>query len=439
MAIFSFDGNGNYSIVNGIVMDSDAGAPESLSCWLQGAVSGCSSNTPVPGTYSISASGFGFLANVLTGDQVYGLVGANGVFVGSSTETTQAYNDLFIGAPLASLAPTNATFNGAYTVTGFIPFPGSSALFSEDVMFQLNPNGTGGLGGVNVTGYQGGTGAATLFESFSNVTYSFSSGAGVINFPTSNQAQFISGPEYFYFSPDGNFFFGGSPTGWDMIAGVNNASAAAFGGLYYEAGVDEDFSTVNNTSTAWIDGYYGGFSAIANGTLTDHERVSDTLDGTTFGETFPATFPAGVNGPYTDVGESVQFVVGGGGTVRIGQGIGPYLGIKVALQAPAFKPTSSVWVNPTGVVNAATFAPFTSGVSNGEFLTIYGNNLAPRTTISSTVPYPTSLGGVQVLVNGVAAPIYYVSSTQISMIVPPPTPFRWLNFRSIIMAPFRTS
>ena len=155
MAIFSFDGNGNYSIFNGIVMDSDAGAPESLSCWLQGAVSGCSSNTPVPGTYSISASGFGFLANVLTGDQVYGLVGANGVFVGSSTETTQAYNDLFIGAPLASLAPTNATFNGAYTVTGFIPFPGSSALFSEDVMFQLNPNGTGGLGGVNVTGYQG--------------------------------------------------------------------------------------------------------------------------------------------------------------------------------------------------------------------------------------------------------------------------------------------
>ena len=71
----------------------------------------------------------------------------------------------------------------------------------------------------------------------------------MINFPTSNQAQFISGPEYFYFSPDGNFFFGGSPTGWDMIAGVNNAGAAAFGGLYYEAGVDEDFSTVNNTST----------------------------------------------------------------------------------------------------------------------------------------------------------------------------------------------
>jgi hypothetical protein len=155
MAIFSFDGNGNYSIVNGIVMDSDAGAPESLSCWLQGAVSGCSSNTPVPGTYSISANGFGFLANVLTGDQVYGLVGANGVFVGSSTETTQAYNDLFIGAPLASLAPTNATFNGAYTVTGFIPFPGSSALFSEDVMFPVESERYGRTGRRECNGLPG--------------------------------------------------------------------------------------------------------------------------------------------------------------------------------------------------------------------------------------------------------------------------------------------
>jgi uncharacterized protein (TIGR03437 family) len=157
--------------------------------------------------------------------------------------------------------------------------------------------------------------------------------------------------------------------------------------------------------------------------------VSDTLDGVTFGETFPAVFPPGVNGPYTDVDESVQFVIGDGGTVRIGQGIGPYLGLKVGLQAPAFKPTGGVWINPAGVVNAATFAPFTAGVSGGEFLTIYGNNLAPGTFISSGVPYQTNLAGVQVLVNGVAAPIYYVSSSQLSIIAPSGNPFSLAQFQ----------
>jgi uncharacterized protein (TIGR03437 family) len=46
-------------------------------------------------------------------------------------------------------------------------------------------------------------------------------------------------------------------------------------------------------------------------------------------------------------------------------------------------------------------------------------NLAPSTTISTTVPYPTSLNGVKVLFNDViAAPIYYVSANQVSVIVP---------------------
>src|ERR1035438_8081025 len=39
------------------------------------------------GSYSIAASGFGFINNSLIGSPVYGLVGANGVFIGSITET----------------------------------------------------------------------------------------------------------------------------------------------------------------------------------------------------------------------------------------------------------------------------------------------------------------------------------------------------------------
>ena len=38
--------------------------------------------------------------------------------------------------------------------------------------------------------------------------------------------------------------------------------------------------------------------------------------------------------------------------------------------------------------------------------------------VAPAIPFPISLGNVQVTINGVAAPIYYVSPTQISAIVP---------------------
>src|SRR5207245_3747879 len=73
---------------------------------------------------------------------------------------------------------------------------------------------------------------------------------------------------------------------------------------------------------------------------------------------------------------------------------------------------------PTGVLNAASSAPFTSGIARGELITLVGTNLAPDAMVASTAPFPPMLNGVQVMINNVAAPIYYVSSTQVSVIVP---------------------
>jgi uncharacterized protein (TIGR03437 family) len=109
-------------------------------------------------------------------------------------------------------------------------------------------------------------------------------------------------------------------------------------------------------------------------------------------------------------------VVGSGG-VRIGSGIGPFLGISVALPAPSFS-GSGVYLNPAGIVNAASSAPFTAGVAPGELLTLYGSNLADGLVVAPLIPFPTSLGNVQVSINGVAAPIYYVAPTQVSVVVP---------------------
>jgi uncharacterized protein (TIGR03437 family) len=115
----------------------------------------------------------------------------------------------------------------------------------------------------------------------------------------------------------------------------------------------------------------------------------------------------------------MNYVVGSG--IRIGSGIGPHLGISVALQAPAMNSslsTTGVFLDPTGIVNAGSSAPFTASLAPGELLTLYGANLASGIQVASSIPFPTTLGNVQVTVNGVPAPVYYVSPTQLSAIVP---------------------
>ena len=421
----TFDGNGNYSITNSALNDGGNNVTtDPLPCYLaQLSQSQCPSSTQnqaVAGTYSISASGYGFLLNPVTGEPVYGLVAANGIFSGSTTEAASLYNDLFLASPLPSPALTN--FSGSYNVVGYLP--------GGDFAFPMSPNGSGSLGTVNISGYV--EGSNTQPTQSSNVTYRFSNGAAVLTFPNSNTANFISGLEFIYFSPDGQFFFGGSNVGFDMIMGVANKSGdGAFGAcsggtscLFYGAGIDQNVSALGN-GFADLDGYFGAFNTTNTGAIIGHQRVSDLVFyNSTYGFIYSDTFKYPVSGAYTDNTQSFNFWVGDGGSVRIGEGISPFLGITVAFQAPALvAPPGSVYINPAGIVNAASFAPFTAGLANGEFISIFGTNLSSKTVVSSTVPYPTQLNNVQVLINGVASPLYFVSAGQVAALVPSGNPF----------------
>lgn len=83
---------------------------------------------------------------------------------------------------------------------------------------------------------------------------------------------------------------------------------------------------------------------------------------------------------------------------------------------------SSIGNTPTTSGNAANyFQRFAPGMiaaikpsSNSKF--------GSDTTSASTLPLPTTLGDVQVFVNGVAAPLFYVSPSQINMQIPSATP-----------------
>ena len=76
------------------------------------------------------------------------------------------------------------------------------------------------------------------------------------------------------------------------------------------------------------------------------------------------------------------------------------------------------------VVNAASYAA--NSISPGEIITLFASDashaIGPSTPVGlqldSTGKVATTLGGVQVLINGFACPLIYVSATQISAIVP---------------------
>ena len=73
----------------------------------------------------------------------------------------------------------------------------------------------------------------------------------------------------------------------------------------------------------------------------------------------------------------------------------------------------------TTVVNAASF--LNEPIAPGEMIVIGGTNIGPAAAASFTLRgnlVPTTLDGVQVLVSGYAAPILYVSATQINAVVP---------------------
>jgi uncharacterized protein (TIGR03437 family) len=364
------------------------------------------------GTYSIAASGYGFISNPLSnGDYVYGLVNSSGIFVGSTTETAGGFNDLFVAAPLSSPAPAAGSFKGTYTIAG-IDLSSGTPSSTLSYLLQINPDGVSALGTVSGTAFVGSGGATKYPQSFTGSKYIASSGAMVVTFPNST-SNVVTGQKYVYISPDGNFIFGGSPQGFDMFVGVRTGSSPSFGGLYYQAGLDQDESQLISAGFANFDTYYGSLDA-SSGNIVGHQRLFSPFNGSAYDYTYADSYSAISNNGYNT--PLMTYVVGAGG-VRIGAGIGPYLGINVALPAPSFT-GSGVYLNPTGVVNAASSAPFTAGVAPGELLTLYGTNLADSLVVAPGIPFQNTLGNVQVMMNGIAAPIYYVAPTQVSAIVP---------------------
>jgi len=156
------------------------------------------------------------------------------------------------------------------------------------------------------------------------------------------------------------------------------------GTLNVDPGAGQSWSAVvypTNRTTSWLTLSQTSGTGSAQVTLTANRgQFESGAYRATIVIQSPNAMPRNVNVP-------VMFVIGGGAS------------------AP----------NVAAVVNAASSQP---GVSPGGLVTVYGTNLAGGVTASTGSPLPYTLGGVTATVNGVAAPLLYVSPTQINLQVP---------------------
>jgi uncharacterized protein (TIGR03437 family) len=99
---------------------------------------------------------------------------------------------------------------------------------------------------------------------------------------------------------------------------------------------------------------------------------------------------------------------------------GPPLKIAVSLFIAAGPEAGdSPFLTRAGVANGANLR--SSRLSGGSLFTAFGISMAATVAQATSIPLPTTLGGIQVLINGVPAPLLYVSGNQVNGQIPPET------------------
>ena len=74
------------------------------------------------------------------------------------------------------------------------------------------------------------------------------------------------------------------------------------------------------------------------------------------------------------------------------------------------------FVNPGGTVNGASFGSQT--LTAGSIASLFGTGLASMQAVAESLPVSTTLGGVTVRLNGIPAPVFFISPLQINFQIP---------------------
>ena len=302
------------------------------------------------------------------------------------------------GLPTAPLTPVNAFVNVSNVFVAEVPAAGGKILYCGEIA----PTGNQAF----ATNPAPAIAVDSAGEAFLRYNNTFNNGF---------IAKINAGGAGFGFSP---IFF--------PAATVNAIAVDATGDTYLAIG--GTIEKLNPAGTAvWTFTLPGGGDAPA---------ISIALDTSgnvwTTGNTFSTTFP-NANGWTT--GTDSLIAVNSSGSQSIYSAL-----------YPAFTVEQAVSVDPSGLVHVAGTNTFvaaidpqaapeknifafqnafggnaTARLSPAEVVAIYGPGIGPSTAVSATPTnglYPTTLGGVQVSVNGTDIPLLYVSANQINAVFP---------------------
>jgi uncharacterized protein (TIGR03437 family) len=212
--------------------------------------------------------------------------------------------------------------------------------------------------------------------------------AALASLPVLNQATFGSSA---YFN--GNIYVGAKlspllafPVANATLGSSPSAqSASSFGTL---GSVPSISANGNQNGIAWAISGAGSGSLIAYDAATLSQLFSDNLAG--YLEFVVPT-----------IADSKVFASGGNSIAIYGE-----------------LPQATPVINST--VNAASFA--SNALSPGSLFSIFGSGLAPLTASAPSMPLPLTLADVSVTVNGLEAPLLYVSAQQINAQMPSAVP-----------------
>jgi hypothetical protein len=398
MGVVTFNGSGGYSFSG---TAASTASPGTITMQV------------LTGTYEVGSNGLLGIQSLADPTQTsYGGVSAIGpsAFVASATEGASV--DILIAIPAGS-GESAASLKGPYP-TGFIDFLNADVTMVREATMSLNADGAGNFGSVAVAGTAANLGGTPINQTAPGVTYTPGvTGSGTVNFGAASSAQLISGSKTLYISADGNIVIGGNPAGFDLMVGIRGltapASNATSSGEYYVAALENSLTGASPANA--IDGFYGSLNATGQGASITHNRFQMFLFDV-YDYTYDNTYNVQSNGTYGD-GAFYQYSLGVNGQAFVATGIDGLYSLMVGFGTPKFS-GSGVYLNPIGVVNAASFAPITNPIAPGEVITLFGSGLAASSVNASSVPLPTTLGNTQVNINGIAAPLYYVTPTQIA-------------------------
>jgi uncharacterized protein (TIGR03437 family) len=414
----TFDGQGGFDYAASLGVDTAAASP----------VNGA-------GTYTLFGDGTAALTNPIrnTLQVIGGLSGDGNLLLGASPETSDATFDLFVALKAPADPVSEAVLNGSYTGAS-LQFPDGDSSAVKSAVVSLVAVGDGQFSSATVTGHDAGQGSRNVSQAAPGASYALNAdGTGTANFGAG--ASLLGGQRDIFVSQDGSYLIGASTAagGRDIFIAAKNfstsATNASLSGHYWIA----ELTVERRGGAARFSAASGALNALGDGRLVIAERLhqdTTTLD-------FTATSSYLVNSDSTgnldaNLIEGVNNMALGGAVTVDGSGlpnslvgaqIGPVDavsdldGVFFAVRAPGFSGNAS-FLNPNGVVNGASFAPALNPISPGSIVSLFGSGLAPRQSSAETLPLPVSLEDVSVTVNGVTAPLFFVSPGQVNVQAP---------------------